>query len=66
MKVEIEPYSCVSSGNCLMAAPKVFDQDPEDGRVILLTEEPGEDQRGNVDKAIFLCPAQAIAWAEEG
>ncbi|MBG0739929.1 ferredoxin [Paeniglutamicibacter antarcticus] len=65
MKIEIEPYSCVSSGNCIIAAPLVFDQDPEDGRVRLKTDEPPEDQRANVDKAIFLCPAQAIEWAEE-
>jgi ferredoxin len=65
MRLEIDPYSCVSSGHCVLVAPTVFDQNPEDGRVLLLTEHPAAELTDKVDDAIFRCPSQAIEWAEE-
>lgn len=65
MRLEIDPYTCVSSGHCVLAAPTVFDQNPEDGRVMLLTEHPDPALSAKVEDAIFRCPSQAIEWVED-
>ena len=57
MKVTIEPDRCVGSGQCVMAAPTVFDLD-DNGIVVLLEDETSEAQA--VRDAINLCPARAI------
>lgn len=64
MKVEIEREKCVASGQCVLAAPTVFDQDEEDGIVTLLTDEPSPEEADGAREAAFLCPAQAILVAE--
>jgi len=60
MKVEIDRAKCVASGQCVLAAPAVFDQDEEDGIVTLLTDEPSPADADGTHEAAFLCPAQAI------
>jgi ferredoxin len=55
---------CIGAGQCVRYAPTVFDQDVEDGIVVVLKSAPAEDQRDEVDEAIEVCPAQAI-WLEE-
>lgn len=59
MKVELEADKCVASGQCVVAAMEVFDQD-DDGIAILLTDEIGEDQLDDVKEAVAVCPAAAI------
>jgi len=59
MKVELEADKCVASGQCVVAAMEVFDQD-DDGIAILLTEEVGDDRLGDVEEAVAVCPAAAI------
>jgi ferredoxin len=63
MKVEIDRDKCVASGQCVLAAPTVFDQDEDDGIVVLLTDEPSPDAAAATREAAFLCPAQAILVA---
>lgn len=65
MKVSVDRASCASSGNCVMAAPEVFDQSEEDGTVVLLEAEPGNDLHADVRNAADGCPARAIAVSEE-
>jgi ferredoxin len=60
MKVTVDQNICVSSGNCVMNAPEVFDQRDEDGVVVLLDEEPSVEQTEGVRQAAAACPAQAI------
>jgi ferredoxin len=50
---------CQGYGNCVGAAPEVFDLDDR-GLVLLLNENPSEDQAENVRQAERLCPVQAI------
>ncbi|MFI6441249.1 ferredoxin [Streptomyces sp. NPDC050759] len=59
MKVELEADKCVASGQCVVAAMNVFDQD-DDGIAILLTEQVGDDQVDDVKEAVAVCPAAAI------
>jgi ferredoxin len=64
MKVEIDRDRCVASGQCVLAAPAVFDQREDDGMVILLTEDLPPDQVDGAREAAFLCPAQVITVIE--
>ncbi|MCV7234598.1 ferredoxin [Mycobacterium branderi] len=60
MKVTVEQDKCVSSGNCVMQAPDVFDQREEDGSVVLLNESPPAEHADGARAAAGGCPAQAI------
>lgn len=60
MKVIADRDKCVSAGNCVAHAPEVFDQDEDDGSVLLLEEFPSPDQFDNVKQAAAACPAMAI------
>lgn len=60
MKVHVEADRCVASGQCVMLAPAVFDQD-DDGIVVLLDAHPSEAEDDNVEQSIRVCPAVAIS-----
>ncbi|CAM5683684.1 ferredoxin [Streptomyces purpurascens] len=64
MRVELDVPKCVASGQCVLAAPDVFDQRDDDGVAILLEERPGEELRGEVEEAVAICPAAAIRLVE--
>lgn len=61
MKVIVDQPKCVSAGNCVANAPEVFDQDEDDGTVVLLDENPPEALAGAVRDAVAACPARAIS-----
>lgn len=65
MRVEIDEDKCTMAGQCVLAAPNVFDQRDEDGVVILLNAEPPESERAAVEDAIIRCPAAAIWLVDE-
>ncbi len=60
MKVTVDQAKCVSAGNCVANAPDVFDQDEDDGSVILLDENPPAELAEAVREAAAACPAMAI------
>jgi ferredoxin len=60
MKISVDTGSCVSSGQCVLLAPGTFDQDEEDGTVVLLAEEPSDGEEDAVRQAELTCPAAAI------
>ncbi|MCD9879778.1 ferredoxin [Streptomyces guryensis] len=64
MKVELEADKCVASGQCVLAAMDVFDQD-DDGIAILLEDEPAPELLDDVKEAIAVCPAAAIRLVEQ-
>jgi ferredoxin len=64
MRVSVEADKCVAAGHCVLAAPEVFDQDEDDGVVIVLDEEPAPEYHDAVQKAVQLCPAAAIRLLE--
>ncbi|MEU3606797.1 ferredoxin [Streptomyces sp. NPDC035033] len=57
---------CIGAGMCAMTAPEVFDQDPEDGLVVLLDPEPPAAHRAAARMAVGVCPSGAIALREPG
>jgi ferredoxin len=60
MQISIAYDKCCGAGQCVLAAPEVFDQRDEDGIVVLLDEDPAEEQFENVHQAAAVCPAAAI------
>ncbi|MFG2955350.1 ferredoxin [Streptomyces sp. NPDC048291] len=63
MQVEVDQPRCVASGQCVLTAPDVFDQD-DDGIVELLSESPAPEQYDGVREAAAICPAAAIRLRE--
>jgi ferredoxin len=64
MRVVADTEKCVAAGQCALVAPEVFDQNDQDGTVILLQAEPASDHEDAVAEAVMLCPAQAIQLRE--
>jgi ferredoxin len=65
MKVELDEPKCVASGQCVVAAPDVFDQRDDDGVAILLEEHPAAELVDDVREAVAVCPAAAIRLVEQ-
>ncbi|WP_030946163.1 ferredoxin [Streptomyces sp. NRRL S-646] len=65
MRIDIDEEKCCGAGQCVLAAPEVFDQRDEDGIVVLLDPTPPAGQFAAVQEAAQLCPAAAIVVAED-
>jgi len=55
---------CIGSGQCVLAAADVFDQD-DDAVVTLLTPTPSAEAQADVRHAAEGCPAAAITVTED-
>lgn len=64
MTITVDRFLCVGSGQCVIAAPDVFDQD-EDGLSVLVNPAPSDSEMDDVRYAADLCPARAITITEE-
>jgi ferredoxin len=60
MDVVIDQEKCIAAGQCVAAAPEVFDQREEDGVVVLLKDFPAPADEEGVRHAARICPAQVI------
>ena len=60
MKLEADRDACIASGNCVMVADSLFDQD-DDGVVVLRADDdvPAAEE-GKAAEAVKLCPASAL------
>jgi ferredoxin len=58
MKVSVDRSVCQSHGQCVMAAPQVFDLDDE--LDLNYDAEPADELRDAVKEAALMCPTQAI------
>lgn len=66
MRIEIEQDMCIGSGLCTLLAGEVFDQNDEEGVVVLLDERPPPHLHGAVREAVNRCPAAVIRVHENG
>lgn len=60
MKVIVDAALCDAHGDCMLAAPDVFDLGDDDEVVQVLVAEPGEEYRTQLEEAVRLCPVSAI------
>jgi len=63
VKVLVNADMCEGHAKCQQAAPEVFKLGPDDVSIVLLDDVP-EDLKEKVDRAIRLCPRQAISWVK--
>ena len=61
MIVEADRDRCIGAGQCVLAAPDLFDQDEVDGLVVLLEPAPGGAQETAARAAAAACPAAVIS-----
>lgn len=60
MDVRVDRTRCLGAGLCALTAPEVFDQDEEEGRVVLLDAHPPLERQAAVRVAAGVCPAAVI------
>lgn len=58
MKIHVDMDVCQHYGQCVFAAPDVFDLD-DNGELVHHAEAP-ESARDDVEAAVMACPVQAI------
>jgi ferredoxin len=64
IRIKIDPSRCEGFGNCINAAPDIFDLD-DDGKVVL-KKDTVEDQRLEVvRRAVYDCPVNVISFTQE-
>ncbi|MDJ1136989.1 ferredoxin [Streptomyces iconiensis] len=61
MRLSADRDRCAGAGMCALTAPALFDQDDEEGLVVLLNPVPAPEHRAAARMAVGLCPAGAIA-----
>jgi ferredoxin len=60
MRIDVNRERCAGHGQCLLAAPTVFDVDEEAHEVIVLDPDPVEDLRAALQRAVSMCPTGAL------
>ncbi|WP_037569979.1 ferredoxin [Phaeacidiphilus oryzae] len=64
MRLIADTSRCVGAGQCVLTDPDLFDQDEEDGTVLVLDGEPAGERLEHAHEAVRLCPGQALSLAE--
>lgn len=64
MEISLDIDKCCGAGQCVLAAPEVFDQREDDGVVVLLDTDPAQEQLDAVREAAAVCPAAVIGVRE--
>ncbi|MGP4020840.1 ferredoxin [Saccharopolyspora sp. 5N708] len=64
MRIHADGQFCVSSGMCVLTLPEIFDQDEDDGRVIVRNPVPAAEFHDTLREAVMLCPSHALSLRE--
>jgi ferredoxin len=65
MRVVVDTEKCEAHGDCVVAAPDIFDLDDDDLVVKVLMPEVPEDMRADLEQAARDCPVSAITIVED-
>ena len=60
MKVIRDASRCELHGECVMAAPEVFEIEDDKDVVTVINPEPSQELRGAVEHAVMMCPTTAL------
>jgi ferredoxin len=63
-RIEVDLDLCQGHAMCELEAPDVFTV-PKRGTVEILNATPSEEQRTEVEQAVWACPTQALTIIEE-
>jgi ferredoxin len=61
MRLTVDLSRCQGYGNCVSAAPELFDLD-DSGMAVVLVQEPDPSRLAEVQNAARVCPVAAIAF----
>ncbi|MEU0491034.1 (4Fe-4S)-binding protein [Nocardiopsis sp. NPDC006139] len=61
MRVALDRSLCIGAGMCVLGAPGVFDQDPEEGLVEPVGGDAPDPGDPAVRRAVDTCPSGAVA-----
>jgi ferredoxin len=64
VRIELDTDLCQAYGNCLLAAPDVFELTEATPVVVLREPQPDEGRRAEVEEAALSCPVQALTLHE--
>jgi ferredoxin len=64
MRVIVDEDVCAAHGDCVVAAPEIFDLGDDDDVVTVIMPEPGEELRKQAEEAVSDCPVSAIRIEE--
>lgn len=64
MKIIADTGVCVGAGQCVLTEPALFDQDEDDGTVIVLNAAPDGELVEKAREAVRVCPSQALSLRE--
>ncbi|MEN3300659.1 ferredoxin [Pseudonocardia sp.] len=65
MRIVADTGRCVGAGQCVLTEPEIFDQDEDEGTVVLRTEQVSGDALEHVRQAVHICPSQALSLSED-
>lgn len=60
MQITVDYQLCAGHGQCLLAAPEVFDLPDGSDQVVVLDPDPPAHAYDAVVRAAAMCPAQAL------
>ncbi|CAN5792319.1 ferredoxin [soil metagenome] len=60
MHITVDYELCAGHGQCLLAAPDVFDLPDDVEQVVVLDADPPASEQEAVVRAAAMCPAQAL------
>ena len=60
MKVIRNAKTCELHGECVMAAPEVFEIEDDKDVVTVINPEPTEELRKAVEHAVLMCPTASL------
>jgi ferredoxin len=65
-QASVDTEICSGYGNCVIAAPEVFDLDPETGTAVLRPDRPTAGDEEVLTEAEADCPVRAIRLTAHG
>ncbi|WP_176611794.1 ferredoxin [Actinomadura sp. WMMB 499] len=63
-RLSVDRDACRGAGQCAFNAPELFDQDEDEGLVVLLDAEPPPGLLPSARRAAEACPNRVIVLAE--
>lgn len=60
MRIRTLEGRCVGAGQCVLAAPDLFDQSDEDGTVVVLRDVVDAEHEAGAQAALGRCPSGTI------
>ena len=60
MQILANEKSCIGAGQCVFAAPDIFDQDDNGTVIVLQPNPPTEAEQAKAKEAVNICPSRSL------